>query len=130
MSESWNRAIAPGGREQALELWRTVLASQVSHELVGDLSTRQWALLLTIYMDPPPHRVRDLAARLNLPKPAVTRAIDRLHAMGLVKRRREEEDRRSVAMHRTMRGAVLLTELAEQIMRARSTAATLEAPQG
>ena len=40
-----------------------------------DLSARQITILLTIYLEPPPHTVRGLAAKLNVTKPVVTRAL-------------------------------------------------------
>ena len=46
---------------QALRLWQQVSLSQVRAG-TPDLTMRQWAILLTIYLDPPPHTVRGLAA--------------------------------------------------------------------
>ncbi len=75
--------------------------------------------MLTVYLDPPPHTVRGLAATLGISKPAVVRAIDTLSRLDFTRRRRDEEDRRSVFVHRTVKGAVFLSELAEAIYRAR-----------
>ncbi len=41
-----------------------------------DLSWRQLCILLTIYLEPPPHTVRGLAAKLKVTKPVITRALD------------------------------------------------------
>jgi len=38
-----------------------------------DLSARQLSILLTIYLEPPPHTVRGLAAKLKVTKPVITR---------------------------------------------------------
>ena len=65
-----------------------------------DLTMRQLAVLLTVYITAPPHTVRGLAANLNISKPAVTRALDRLSDLGLA---------------RTVRGSVYLSELAQLI---------------
>lgn len=46
-----------------------------------DLSLRQLAVLLTITLEPGPHTVRGMAAALNISKPAVTRALDRLEGL-------------------------------------------------
>ena len=42
-----------------------------------DLSPRQLTILLTIYLDPPPHNVRGLARKLKVTKPVLTRALVR-----------------------------------------------------
>ena len=55
------------------------LLHEVSHALVTDgepdLSARQLDVLFTIYLEPPPHTVRGLAARLHVTKPVITRAL-------------------------------------------------------
>ena len=88
---------------QALDLWRGAIVESVRRE-APDLSARQMALLLTVYLSPPPHTVRGLALALNVSKPAVTRALDRLSEFGLVRRKVDEDDRRSVLIQRTVKG--------------------------
>lgn len=83
-----------------------------------DLTARQMAVLTTIYLDPPPHTVRGLAEHLSISKPAVTRALDRLSALGLARRKTDETDRRSIQVQRTVRGSVFLSDFAELIRRA------------
>lgn len=83
-----------------------------------DLSARQMALLLTVYLTPPPHTVRGLAEELRVSKPAITRALDRLSELGLVKRKVDENDRRSVLIQRTVKGSVFLREYGELIVKA------------
>ena len=102
---------------QALDLWRSTMVTSVSRE-APDLSARQMAVLLTIYLTPPPHTVRGLAQILNVSKPAITRAIDRLSELELVRRKVDEADRRSVLMQRTVKGSVFLREFGEIIVRA------------
>ena len=46
-----------------------------------DLTNRQMALLLVVYLRPGPHTVRGLARILNVSKPVVTRALNRLGAI-------------------------------------------------
>ncbi len=53
----------------------------------ADLSARQLAVLLTVYLTEGPHTVRGLAATLNVSKPAITRALDRLGALDLARRK-------------------------------------------
>ncbi|MBL6958622.1 MAG: MarR family transcriptional regulator [Rhodospirillales bacterium] len=100
---------------EALDLWRRTIVSAVRRD-APDLSARQMALLLTVYLMPPPHTVRGLAKGLKVSKPAITRALDRLSEMGMVRRKVDEEDRRSVLIQRTVKGSVFLREYAEIIV--------------
>lgn len=99
---------------QALELWRRAVVGAV-RRASPDLSSRQMALLLTVYLSPPPHTVRGLANTLTISKPAITRALDRLGELDLVRRSVDEDDRRSVLIQRTVRGSTFLRELGEVI---------------
>ncbi|HEV7368056.1 MarR family winged helix-turn-helix transcriptional regulator [Arenibaculum sp.] len=104
---------------EALDLWRTVLVTSV-RRAGPDLSSRQLALLLTVYLTPSPHTVRGLAATLNVSKPAISRALDRLGRLGFLRRKRDEADRRNVLVQRTVKGSVFLTEFAQLVMDARN----------
>lgn len=99
---------------EALDLWRRVNVSSVRLD-APDLTARQMSLLLSVYLVPPPHTVRGLAATLKISKPAVTRAIDRLSDMELVRRKTDDTDRRSVLVQRTVKGSVFLREYGELI---------------
>jgi len=101
----------------ALNLWRSVLVETVRDD-APDLTMRQMALLLTVYTTPPPHTVRGLAQSLNISKPAVTRALDRLGALELIRRKRDDDDRRNVLVQRTVKGSVHLSEFASLVARA------------
>ena len=95
--------------KQALELWRaaSVAALRRAHP---DLTARQFALLLQVYLAPPPHSVRGLTRALAMSKPAVSRALDTLGRLDFLRRKRDEADRRSVLVQRTVKGAVFLRE--------------------
>ena len=97
---------------EGLDLWRRTLCESVRRS-GPDLSARQLAILLTVYLTPPPHTVRGLAEILNISKPAVTRALDRLGMLGLARRKRDEADKRNVLIQRTVKGSVFLTEFSE-----------------
>jgi DNA-binding MarR family transcriptional regulator len=99
---------------QALDLWRQVLVETV-RDAAPDLSARQLAIVLTVYMTPPPHTVRGLASLLRISKPAVTRALDRLGMLGLARRKRDDDDRRNVLVQRTVKGSVYLRDFAEAV---------------
>ena len=102
---------------QALDLWRRTIVTGMRRD-TPDLSTRQMALLLSVYLMPPPHTVRGLARALKISKPAITRAVDRLSELDFVRRKKDEDDRRSVHIQRTVRGAVFLREYGEIIAEA------------
>ena len=99
---------------QALTLWHHVALAMVKDD-EPDLSVRQMSILLTIYLEAPPHTVRDLASKLGVTKPVITRALDTMGKLDLVSRRRDEKDRRNVLVQRTVRGALYLERLADTI---------------
>ena len=101
-------------RSVALELWHRVLHNQVCSSQ-PDLSQRQMAILLAVYLEPSPHTIRGLANRLQVTKPVITRALDSMGELGLVARRRDENDRRNVIVYRTVNGAEYLERLADMI---------------
>lgn len=100
---------------QALRLWHDVTFDLVLDEQ-PDLSARQMAVLLTVYLEPPPHYVRGLAKKLGVTKPAITRALDTMGRMGLLSRRRDEADRRNVVIQRTLAGALAVEKLGDAIV--------------
>lgn len=100
----------------ALSFWHRVALDMVSDDDV-DLSARQFALLLTVYLETPPHTVRGLADRLGVTKPVITRALNTMGSLGLLARRRDETDRRNVLVHRTVAGSLYLDRIAETVVR-------------
>ena len=98
--------------QQVLELWRKVMAASLGRDH-ADLTARQFALLLHVYLTPPPHTVRGLSAALRLSKPVITRALDRLGRLDYVRRKRDETDRRNVLIQRTIKGSVYLREFGD-----------------
>jgi DNA-binding MarR family transcriptional regulator len=104
----------PLSTAQALRLWHDVGLTQVKDDQ-PDLSVRQMTLLLTIYLEAPPHTVRALAAKLEVSKPVITRALDAMGKFGLVSRRRDDKDRRNVLVQRTVGGSLYLERLADLV---------------
>ena len=100
---------------QALGLWHEVAVQQVQQD-GRDLTLRQLAILLEIYLVPPPHTVRGLAAKLGVTKPVITRALDTMGEQGLVTRQRDERDKRNVVIKRTVEGALFLERLGDLII--------------
>jgi DNA-binding MarR family transcriptional regulator len=76
-----------------------------------DLSARQLAVLLTCYLESEAQTVRGLAATLDVSKPAITRALDRLAEFDLVRRKTDPADRRSVLVQRTPKGTAFIRDL-------------------
>ena len=104
------------GRE-ALDIWRIALVASVRGD-ESDLSARQFAVMLSVYTTEPPHTVRGLSAALNVSKPAITRALDRLGKLDFIRRKRDEADGRNVLVQRTVRGAVYLSDFSDSIVAA------------
>jgi DNA-binding MarR family transcriptional regulator len=98
---------------QSLRLWHDVHLELVHQG--EDLSSRQIAILLTIYLESPPHTVRGLAQKLGVTKPVITRALDTMGKLDLVSRRRDELDRRNVIIQRTVVGALAVERLGDII---------------
>lgn len=100
---------------QSLRLWQQVTLSQV-RDGAHDLTMRQMAILLTIYLDPPPHTVRALAAKLEVTKPVITRALDTMGALQLVSRHRDATDKRNVLIKRTVEGALFVERFGDIVI--------------
>ena len=87
-----------------------------------DLSARQLGVFLTCYLQEGAHTVRGLAAELNVSKPAITRALDRLGELDLARRMVDPMDRRSVLVQRTLKGTAFLRDLRGIMAEAQTTA--------
>jgi DNA-binding MarR family transcriptional regulator len=111
---------------QSLEMWRHALVASVRGE-APDLSARQMALMLSVYLGDGPHTVRGLAQALHISKPAVSRALDRLGELGYVRRERDDLDRRNVLVQRTATGGEFLTSFSQLIDQAKNHVAALPA---
>ena len=80
-----------------------------------DLTNRQMALLLLVHLTNGPHTVRGLARGLGVSKPVVTRALNRLGALGYLRRQRDESDRRNIFVLLTSEGAKFLDQFGRLI---------------
>jgi DNA-binding MarR family transcriptional regulator len=83
------------GDAEKLETLRDALIDGVRGEMGPDLTQRQLALLLILVTKPEGHHVRDLSARMQVGKPAITRAMDRLESLQFATRE-PARDRRDV----------------------------------
>jgi DNA-binding MarR family transcriptional regulator len=99
---------------QSLTLLRDIALSEVRDD-APDLTFRQLSILLTIYLEAPPHTIRALAARLEVTKPVITRALDTMGALGLVERHRDPKDKRNVLVKRTVAGALYVERIGDLV---------------
>jgi DNA-binding MarR family transcriptional regulator len=108
-------AITPSATRMAanplLHILKDMLTASVASD-GPDLSARQLSVFLKVYLEPgTEYTVRGLAAALNVSKPAITRALDRLQEFDFTKRETDRSDRRSVIVRRTPQGSAYLNTL-------------------
>ena len=96
--------------DQLIDILRDTIVALVRRD-GPDLSARQLGVFLTCYLNDGAHTVRGLAADMNVSKPAITRALDRLGELDLARRKIDPTDRRSVLVQRTVKGANFLRDL-------------------
>ncbi|NET71507.1 MAG: winged helix-turn-helix transcriptional regulator [Sphaerospermopsis sp. SIO1G2] len=94
---------------QSLVHWYRICAETIS-QLPCELSMRQWAIFVHVYVVEDTHTVKSLAYTFDIPKPAVCRALDSLSMHGLVKRKKDQRDRRNVTIEKTMQGIMFLNQ--------------------
>lgn len=92
---------------QPLGQWMRTLVDYVRSGR-PDLTNRQMALMMTVYIGSGPHTVRGLAEALHVSKPVITRALNKLSALGYLRRERDATDRRNIFITRTPKGAEFL----------------------
>jgi DNA-binding MarR family transcriptional regulator len=93
--------------DRALKSWMQTLINYVRSGQ-PDLTNRQMALMLLVYLTPGPHTVRGLAHILGVSKPVITRALNTLGSLGYLRRVRDEADRRNVFVAKTSTGQEFL----------------------
>ena len=96
--------------EQKVDVLRETIVALVRRD-GPDLSARQLGVFLTCYREDEAQTVRGLAAKLDVSKPAITRALDRLSEFDLVRRKTDPLDRRSVLVQRTVAGNGFMRDL-------------------
>jgi DNA-binding MarR family transcriptional regulator len=110
--------------EQRVDALRQTIVALVRRD-GPDLSARQLGVFLISYLEADAQTVRGLAANLNVSKPAITHALDRLSEFDLVRRKTDPLDRRSVLVQRTMAGAGFLRDLKKIVAEAGKAAHTM-----
>lgn len=102
---------------EPLSAWMDTLIGYVQSAR-PDLTNRQMALLMIVYLVPGPHTVRGLAAQLKVSKPVVTRALNTLGALGYLRRQKDDSDLRNIFVERTPSGTAFLEEFSSLVSRA------------
>ena len=105
--------------DRALTSWMQTLISYVRSGQ-PDLTNRQMALMLLVYLTPGPHTVRGLANILGVSKPVITRALNTLGTLGYLRRVRDEADRRNVFVAKTSSGQEFLESFESNIEQERA----------
>jgi DNA-binding MarR family transcriptional regulator len=106
-----------------LHILKDTLAASVASD-GPDFTARQLTVFLKVYLEPgTEHTVRGLAADLNVSKPAITRALDRLAEFDFTKREKDPKDARSVIVRRTPKGSAYLGTLSGYLNAASKQAA-------
>ena len=106
--------------EHGLDLLHNIALAMVREtrpDGMADFSHRQLAILLTVYLERPPHTVRGLAQKLGVTKPVITRALDAMGKQAIIARRRDENDKRNVIIQRTVKGALYVEKLGDMVAR-------------
>ncbi|MDB5534548.1 MAG: MarR family transcriptional regulator [Hyphomicrobiales bacterium] len=107
-------------QSQSLRLLHDVsldLVRECKPDDAADFTLRQLTILLTVYLEQPPHTVRGLAAKLAVTKPVITRALDSLGKLGILTRKRDPADKRNVIIQRTVKGALYVESLGDLVIR-------------
>ena len=105
---------------QGLDLLHDITLAMVREtkpDGLADFTHRQLAILLTVYLERPPHTVRGLAQKLGVTKPVITRALDAMGKQAIIARRRDEADKRNVIIQRTVKGALYVETLGDMVAR-------------
>lgn len=96
--------------DRLLHILRETLVSEFC-SLQPDLTLRQLAMLLMVYLTNERQTVRGLAAYLGINKSAVCRALDRFGEIDLANREVDLRDTRSITVERTARGTAMMVRL-------------------
>ncbi len=111
--------MAPMDQTNGLKFLHDVSLGLVHHaktQASPDFTLRQLAILLTVYLEQPPHTVRGLAKKLGVTKPVITRALDSMGKLEIIARRRDDNDRRNVIIQRTVKGALYIESLGDLVV--------------
>lgn len=110
-----SETVIPRSSETMLNWYRKVTVALVRDDF-PDLTSRQTAVFLMVYLTDEAQTVRGLAQALMISKPAITRALDRLAEFELIRRKSDPTDRRSILVDRTVPGRNHLRSLSSMLV--------------
>jgi DNA-binding MarR family transcriptional regulator len=114
LTENSAKFLDSKGSQMTIHDWLDGLTAIVRSDL-PDMTNRQMAILLTVAMTAEPHTVRGLAARLDVSKPVVTRALNKLAALGYLLRKRDRNDGRNIFVEMTKAGTEFLEQFNQTV---------------
>lgn len=77
----------------------------------GKFSARQIAIFSLVYEENFPGSVKELSKNLNISRPAVTKALNRLEYLGYLKRGYHQHDKRMIILNQTKKGQKYASQL-------------------
>ena len=105
-------------RHTANDAWETLLSAHASlmrqfsaQDTWEDVSMKEYDVLYTLSKCPEPIRLSELNQHVLLSQPALSRLVDRLVERGLVSRRADPRDRRSVHLALTENGRTVQRQI-------------------
>ena len=114
MAKAANPAETNRTTDPMLHVLRDCMVSQVAKAGL-DLTQRQQAVMLVCMVDRRSQTVRGLSTTLSVSKPAISRALDRLEKEGMVARKADPDDRRSVTVEMTRKGVATMRQIGDQM---------------
>lgn len=96
--------------DRLLHILRETLISEFRSNQ-PDLTLRQLAVSLQIYLTDEPQTVRGLASYLTVNKSSISRVLKRLGEIDLAYREVDPRDSRSIVVHQTAQGAAIVKRL-------------------
>ena len=121
----------PGHRHLANDAWEALLSAHAvlmkqfaAEDIWADVSMREYDVLYTLSKCPEPVRLCDLNRHVLLSQPALSRLADRLAERGLVERRPDPADGRSVLLSLTEAGRAVQRQIGRQHARGVARAMT------
>jgi len=117
--------VQPAGTKLAADAWESLFRAQVAvmrrfsrDEVWTQLSMREYDVLFTLSRcGPRPIRLNELNAHILLSQPSLSRMVERLDGMGLVRREPSPDDRRGTVISLTTEGEDVQRRIGRQHVR-------------
>lgn len=100
--------------ERALSFWKDVTLD-LSQKDRSDLTARETAVLLSVYLKRPPHTLDVLCYTLSLSRSAIREALAVLFSKGLLYQGEVDKKGGQCSIHRTVKGTLFLDDMADAV---------------